>query len=229
MLKICAISDMHGRCPDLSIEKCNILFICGDIVPLRMQDNIAQSLKWFKTEFIPWCIKQPVEQIYMVGGNHDAFLERLEKEVKETLLGTNITILYNEGAEYMDAEGKIWTIWGSPLCHIFGQWSFMYSDDYNKSQYEKMPDNLDFLITHDAAFEHSDQCLGFFNQRDRQLHRGNIPLKEVVESKKPKYHFFGHLHTCDHNLIDYNGTNTVCVSLIDEAYNKTYEPFYLEL
>lgn len=227
MIKICGISDMHGQCPNLTIEKCDILFICGDIVPLKMQRNIPQSFSWFKKKFIPWCIAQPVEKVYLVGGNHDFFLEKLENEVKECLLGTKITILYNEGAEYIDNSGKSWTIWGSPLCHIFENWAFMYSDEYNKSQYEKMPENVDFLITHDAAYEHSDQCLGFMFQCDRDLHRGNIALKEVIENKKPRAHLFGHLHTCDHRVVDYDGTKTVCVSLINEAYDPTYEPFYL--
>lgn len=228
-MKICAISDIHGQFEDLSIESCDVLFICGDIVPLFMQNNIAQSFKWFKKNFIPWCTAQSADQIYMVGGNHDFFLERLEKEVKEALQGTNITILYNEGAEYTDNSGKIWTIWGSPLCHIFGNWAFMYSDNFNKVQYEKMPDNVDFLITHDAAYNHSDQCLGFHFAHEKELHRGNKPLQEVVENKNPKYHFFGHLHTCDHNVIVYNNTETACVSLLDEQYKKVFNPLYLNV
>lgn len=226
-MKICAISDIHGQFEGLQIQPVDVLFICGDIVPLRMQRNIPQSLSWFKKEFIPWCLAQPVDQIYMVGGNHDFCLEKSPSEVKQCLAGTNITILYNEGAEYLDEEtGKIYTIWGSPNCHIFGNWAFMYSDEYNKEQYEKMPKDLDFLITHDAAYEHSDQCLGFIMERERGLHRGNFPLKEVVEDKVPKNHFFGHLHTCNHEVVDYNGTKTVCVSLLNEGYNMIYKPFY---
>lgn len=225
-MKICGISDLHGKCPDLIVEPCDVLFICGDIVPLRMQRNVPQSFSWFRKEFIPWCNKQPVDKIYMVGGNHDFFLVN-EAEAKEHLINTNVTLLYNESAEYMDNNGKVWTIWGTPLCHLFGNWAFMNHDDYNKTQYEKMPENVDFLITHDAAFENSDQCLGFKYQYDRHLHRGNIALKEVIDQKHPKYHLFGHLHTCDHNMINYNGINTVCVSLLDEEYNRAYDPFYL--
>lgn len=228
-MRICAISDIHGQFKDLNIKESDILFICGDIVPLKMQRNIPQSLSWFKKEFIPWCIKQPVDQIYMVAGNHDFFLEKLEHEIKEVLLGSNITILYNEQAEYLDDSGKIWTIWGSPLCHIFGNWAFMYSDDYEKEKFELMPNKFDFLITHDAAFERSDQCLGFNSIYERELHRGNIALKEVLEKKRPEYHFFGHLHTCNHELKEFTGTMTACVSLLDENYSKVFDPLYLEV
>lgn len=226
-MKICAISDLHGNL-EFNIEPVDILFICGDIVPLNIQINHQKSRRWVRNEFIPWINQQPVEFVAMVGGNHDFFLT---SEDKSRLLfnGTKIKLLYNEGCEYMDDNGKIWTIWGSPLCHIYGDWAFMYSDEYNKEQYLKMPDNLDFLITHDAAYEHSDQCLGFSLDIEKDLHRGNIALKEVVELKKPKYHFFGHLHTCNHNFVDYNGTNTACVSLLDESYTMTYKPLYLEI
>ena len=229
MIKICAISDIHGQFEGLQIQPVDILFICGDIVPLRMQRNVAQSLSWFKKELMPWCLSQSVDQIYMVGGNHDFFLERLEREVKESLLGTNITILYNEAAEYMDDNGKIWTIWGSPLCHIFGNWAFMMSPEYELEQFEKIPDNLDFLITHDAAYGRSDVILDKSVWWADSSHIGNPELAEVLKTKHPKYHFFGHLHSCNHNFVDFEGTQTACVSLLNEQYKMTYEPLYLEV
>jgi hypothetical protein len=33
------------------------------------------------------------------------------------------------------------------------------------------------------------------------MYRGNISLQEVVEQKHPKYHFYGHLHICNHNIL----------------------------
>jgi len=228
MLNICAISDMHGQY-DFNVSPVNILFICGDIVPLKMQHNKPQSLKWFNRKFIPWCIKQPVDQIYIVAGNHDFFLEGYpESHIKEFLQGTNITILYNESAEYLDENsGKVYTIWGSPNCHIFGNWAFMYSDEYNKDMYERMPKNLDFLITHDAPYGRNDVLLQEDCSWANRKHIGNIPLVEVVQEKKPKYHFTGHLHSTDHELKDYDGTKTACVSLLNEDYNMVYKPLYL--
>lgn len=228
MIKICAISDLHGQFPDV-IEQCNILFICGDIVPLKMQRNIPQSFSWFKKKFIPWCKELPVEHIYMVAGNHDFLLEKNEGNVKDCLIGTNITILYNESAEYIDDNGKIYTIWGSPNCHIFGNWAFMYSDEYNKEMYERMPENLDFLITHDAPYGRNDVILREDCPWADGSHIGNPALTEVVKEKKPKYHFTGHLHTTDHELKDYDGTLTACVSLLNENYKMVYEPLYLEV
>lgn len=227
-MKIVALSDMHGHYDGFTIEPSEVMVICGDVVPVRMQRNIPQSFKWLKNAFIPWIERQPIEKVFMVFGNHDFFAEN-EEETKRTLIGTKITALYNESVEYLSNDGNTYSIFGSPLCHIFGKWAFMMSDEYNKEQYLKMPNDLDILITHDGAYGHSDQCLGFSRQEERDLHRGNIPLKEVVEEKKPRYHLFGHLHTCDHNVINYDGTKTACVSLLNELYDRVYDPLYLDI
>ena len=229
-MKICAISDIHGQFEGLSIEESDILFICGDIVPLRIQRNIPQSFKWFKEGFIPWCENQPVDFIYMVFGNHDFLGEAWMDLCKEAVRNTNIIILNNEGAAFIDLNsGKEYTIWGSPLCHIFGDWAFMMSPEYELEQFEKIPDNLDFLITHDAAYGRSDVILDKSVWWADGSHIGNPELAEVLKTKHPKYHFFGHLHTCDHEIIDYNGTQTACVSLLNEQYKMKFKPLYLSI
>jgi Icc-related predicted phosphoesterase len=224
-MKVCAISDLHGQLT-FDIEPVDVLFICGDIIPLNIQRDHQKSRRWVRNEFIPWTNKQPVNFIAMVGGNHDFFLT---SEDKSRLLfnDTKVKLLYNEGCEYTDYNGKTWTIWGSPLCHIYGNWAFMMSPEYELEQFKKIPDNLDFLITHDAAYGRSDIILD--KAKWSGSHICNPELAEVLETKQPKYHFFGHLHSCDHNLIDYNGTKTACVSLLDESYTMTYKPLYLEI
>ena len=142
-MKIVAISDMHGLQEYVHINECDILCICGDIVPLKMQRNIPQSMSWFKKQFIPWCEKQPCKQIYLVAGNHDFFMENNDKELNEILMGTKIIYLNNQSAEYLDEEsGKTYSIWGSPLCHIFGNWAFMYSPEYELEKFSLMPKNF---------------------------------------------------------------------------------------
>ena len=52
-MKICVTSDLHGILPKIE-EPCEVVLICGDIMPLRMQRNIPQSEKWLKTTFAEW-------------------------------------------------------------------------------------------------------------------------------------------------------------------------------
>lgn len=225
-MKLVALSDTHGQHEIIQIPKADILCICGDIVPLKMQSNIPQSLSWFKKRFIPWLQSLGIDQIYLIGGNHDFFLEKEEKQVKESLLGTNITYLNNNKAEYLDNDGVLWSIYGSPLCHRFGNWAFMYDEEYLGEKFSLIPKNLDILLTHDAPYNRNDQCFEGWNPTE---HIGNLPLLKAVEEKKPKYHFTGHLHTSDHNLVDYDGTKTACVSVLNERYGVAYTPLVLEL
>lgn len=227
-MKVCAISDLHGNL--ISVNKSDILFICGDIVPLYMQRNVAQSLKWFKADFLKWYSEQPVNQIYMVGGNHDFFLEKYPQECKECTYGTNITLLYDEGAEYYDEPlDRVFTIWGSPLCHQFGNWAFMPDKEYQEEKFSLIPTYVDFLITHDAAYGRNDTLLDKTVWWADGSHIGNPELAKALETRFPSYHFTGHLHSTDHNLVDYNGTKTACVSILDEGYKITYQPLYLKI
>lgn len=224
-MNICVLSDLHGQL--INIEPCELLLICGDIVPLNIQRNTDKSLQWFIGKFIPWCSSK-FNHVYFIGGNHDFFLEKEESTVKDYLEDSNITLLNNEEAIYSNSEKTI-KIWGSPMCHIFGNWAFMYDDEYEEKMFNKMPDKFDILLTHDAAYGRSDVLL----QKDIQWadgsHIGNLALNKVLENKYPKYHFFWHLHSCLHELTDFNGTLTACVSILDERYNYYYSPLYLNL
>ena len=70
-MKIGATSDLHGNLPD--IEPCDILFICGDIIPLHYQTNMISSLAWFQTKFLPWCRDNAAKNVVFIAGNHKIF------------------------------------------------------------------------------------------------------------------------------------------------------------
>ena len=224
-MKICAISDMHGQY-DFNIDPVDILFICGDIIPLYMQRNHEQSFRWLENFFVPWCNKQECKQIYLVAGNHDFALENNDKKINEIFKSTKIIYLNNQGAEYYDKESdKTYTIWGSPMCHIFFNWAFMYDPEYEYSEFSKMTDNCDFVITHDAPYGTSDICLEHWNKE----HIGNPELAKVVSEKNPEYLFHGHLHSTNHDCEMLGNTKVYNVSLLNEDYNMKYYPLYLEV
>jgi Icc-related predicted phosphoesterase len=60
-------------------------------------------------------------------------------------------------------------------------------------------------------------------------HIGNKPLQEAIIKAHPKYHVSGHLHSCDHALIDYNGIKHANVSILDEQYQPVYTPLYIDV
>ena len=85
-MKICAISDMHGRL-DFNIKPCDILCICGDILPTTIQSLHEWSIKWLIEEFIPWCEKQPCEKVFFIAGNHDFVFMHHPDDIDEILEG----------------------------------------------------------------------------------------------------------------------------------------------
>lgn len=225
-MKIVGISDLHGQLSGYTIPEADILCICGDISPLKFQFNIPSMDGWFKKRFIPWCQEQPVEQVYLIAGNHDNFLENRHYTIHKYLMGTKINYIEDSLCEYVDDNGKIWKIWGTPWCHIFGNWPFMRSSEVLTKKFSLIPEDIDILLTHDAAYGRNDQC---FEGRVPNKHIGNIELANRLNEINPKIHLTGHLHSSQHKIIEYNGTKTACVSLLDENYNLSYKPLIIDV
>ena len=225
-MRICGISDMHGQY-DFSVEKSDILCICGDVFPLMIQDYTKDSEKWVKNRFIPWCNEQPVEKVFVVGGNHDFYLYRHSDKFRELIKDTKIIYLQDESYSHIDNDGRVFKIYGTPWCHQFGRWAFMgYSDEKLKEIYDNMPDDVDILLTHDATYGCSDVLAV---DRRKQGHIGGPALRDIVLEKKPKLHLHGHLHTTNHDKETLGDTDIYCVSLLDEDYIMYYKPLYIEV
>lgn len=227
-MKICAFSDMHGQL-DFKVEPCNIVLICGDIVPLNIQSKMTDSEAWFKEIFIPWCNNLPCEKVVFIAGNHDFILydhpDRIRMMLKEN--GDKITYLDCEILEY---DGKI--IYGTPMCKPFGRWAFMPSYEEQDERYErhlKAIGKIDIVMSHDAPYGISDVLL----QKDCPWadgsHIGNKSLRKFIDYAKPSLVLQGHLHSTNHEKTEHNGSNVYCVSLLNENYEMTYKPLYLEI
>lgn len=231
-MKICAISDLHGDFP--IINKSDILLIAGDIVPLKIQFNKPESKKWLETEFAYWIKSLPVDRVYMVAGNHDAYFESINSmqlatfieacEYKLKYLKNNWLIHRHELVQY--------SIFGTPYCHIFGSWPFMRTDEYMEEKFKEIPETVDIIISHDPPYGigQVDQILESRRYNNHVLeHVGNPPLAKQLEKTKFKLLVCGHIHSGDHYPFEYNGGIVVNVSVKDENYELKYEPFYYEI
>lgn len=228
-MKVVALSDLHGYLPE--VPECDVLLICGDITPLKIQRNIPQSKKWLSHEFADWVNAAPCEMVYMVGGNHDFALASMYKNdiTKTSILygPTNhkIMLLDNKSESYY-FEGKKYTIWGTPYCKIFGNWAYMYEPETLKEAYATMPEDCDIVLTHDAP----KLCgLGVIHQRFDREDAGNPWLADEIMRKHPKYVFCGHIHSGEHNLQTLDDIKMANVSFVDESYMATFEPLIIEL
>lgn len=230
-MKICVTSDLHGILPKIE-EPCEVVLICGDIMPLRMQRNIPQSEKWLKTTFADWVNNLPCESVIMVGGNHDFALANMYRQpLKINSILSNPTngkleLLDNEATSVISKDGKVYDIWGTPYCKIFGNWAYMYEPETLIKAYESMPQHCDIVISHDAP----KLCgLGVIHQRFDREDAGNPWLADEMLRKHPRYTFCGHIHSGEHELQTLGDMKMANVSLVDETYTETFKPLYLDV
>ena len=228
-MKICAISDMHGKYDfTFKIEPCDLLLICGDIVPLDIQGNLDSSLEWVNDFFIPWCKDLPCDKVIFIAGNHDKVMKIRTTEIKDLLKGQD-KVVYLECETYVY---KGYVIYGTPICKIFGRWSFMEPQDMQMKRYErhlKNIDRIDIIMSHDTPYGISDVVLQADCPWGDGTHIGNQALRFFVDAAQPKLMFHGHIHSSNHECEMCGETEVYNVSLLDEKYELAYEPLYIEI
>lgn len=226
-MKVCVTSDLHGYLPE--IEQCELLLICGDIVSLKHQRYSKSCKQWYTKVFQPWIDSLPCNKVLFIPGNHEVGMEGHEGEYKKLFGSHNkATVLFHESYEYLGSDGKTYKIFGTPYCKIFGNWAFMKSNSDLKEKFSEIPEGLDILFTHDVAYGYADQSLQDIGWGTEE-HFGTVELRDAILEKKPKYHFSGHIHTANHNLIMIGDTKHYNVSYVDETYTTTFKPLYIEI
>lgn len=234
-MKICSISDLHGNLVYYpsnywkDLWECEVLFICGDILPLEIQRDMIKSIEWLVDEFLPWAENLPVEKVFFIAGNHDFWFERNDIPAHKIFpQSQKVTYLKNELVEYTSSQdSKTYKIFGSPYCKIFGLWPFMRSADMLARKFNEIPENIDILFTHDAPYGTSDVCLE--GRWADGSHIGNKQLQEAVIAKKPRYHFHGHLHSSNHEEELLGETKVFNTSILDERYLIMYDPLIIRI
>ena len=231
-LRVVAISDIHGYFPIIE-EPADILLIAGDISPLEIQFDKPKMKIWLETEFAYWIKSLPVDRVFLIAGNHDSYLESISKTNILALQQAcvKLTYLKNEVCDYVDSYGQVWTIFGTPYCHIFGNWPFMRSDKYMTEKFKQIPDEVDIIISHDPPFAAGDVdvILEAPQHRFERMftHLGNDPLRDRIEKVNYKLLVCGHIHGGSH---DFNEEwKSVNVSYLNEYYEPHYDPFYITL
>lgn len=234
-MKVAVISDNHGFLPIYpsnywkELEECELLLICGDIIPLHIQFDMPKSKQWLVEEFKPWAASLPVEQVYFIAGNHDAWLERNDLTAHQIFsFHDKVTYLKNEYVDYLSIQdSKVYRIFGTPYCHIYGNWPFMRDEETLAKKFNQIPGNVDILISHDAPYGTSDICFQGWSA-DGQ-HKGCSELRDTIIEHKPKLVLHGHLHSSNHGEELLGETKVYNTSILNEQYELVYEPLIIRL
>ena len=237
-MKITALSDFHGMLPTLK-EETDLLLIAGDISPFSIQGNKTEMWEWLETSFRKWIEEVPAFRVILIAGNHDFIFESSSKKKIydwEQSFDGKLVYLENEYYELGREGEESIKIFGTPYCHIFGNWPYMRSPKVLKEKFLSIPEELDILITHDPVFSlgSSDVILKpKYQSQAHYNHVGNPELYErliEMEGKAPKYVICGHIHSGEHQLEDHLGMKVANVALMDEYCDRlAYEPLIFEI
>ena len=183
-MKICAFSDTHGEHHKIAIssdEKIDLMIFAGDFACTQDELELIEFLDWFSNF--------PSKHKIFVAGNHDLQFEDNFEYSKEMCQQRDIIYLQDEA---VNIEGL--KVYGSPWTPIFRDTkSFKkeaFGQELNKI-WDKIPHDLDILITHGAPYEILDLLPA---ENNASVNAGDKLLLDKIKKVKPKIHVFGHCH-----------------------------------
>lgn len=214
-LKIVAISDTHNNdLTKLSLPEGDILIHSGDFTMRGTLDEVRAAMGQLKE------IAQNYSWVVFIAGNHDWLFER-QPEVAEALVPKNCIYLNDSSTTIKGVN-----FYGSPIQPWFGGWAFNRNPGQQiQRHWDMIAPNTDVLITHGPAYG----ILDITNIGATEEHCGDIQLLRTIHDKvKPKVHICGHIHE-NNGILQIGKTRFVNGSLLDDYYNKVYDPviFYL--
>lgn len=184
-MKIVALSDTHGKHQQVKFEEKHLnadMFVYAGDFTLNIDPNpLSDEIKKKTQIFLNWMSRQPQKYKILIGGNHDFFAERKFAEFK-TMLPSNIIYLNNEVVEI---EGL--KIFGSPNTANLPGWAFGDFEHNMNNYYDKIPSDVDVLITHSPPY-------GILDLSSSGNRYGSKTLLEKMKEIKPKINMFGHVH-----------------------------------
>jgi len=230
LIDVLASSDFHGNLPKVETPF-DLFLVCGDICPAH-DHYVSFQKEWLETEYVDWVKSLPFKDdesmVVMTWGNHDYFGERGSKIDVAALVHAcdgKLAVLKNEAFTWWHETDKV-EIFGTPYCKLFGSWPFMVSEETLDKKFAKIPEGLDFLITHDSPTLND---LGKIHEGWQPgVQAGNVALDRHIMRAMPKFVFSGHIHSGNHELGSIEGVSMANVSYVDETYSPRWEPLHVK-
>lgn len=207
-MKIVFLSDTHNRLGNIRVPDGDMLIHCGDFCGSGTLEEVAR----FNEQMNELSHQYKI----VVAGNHDWPFETNNDLARSLLTG----MIYLQD-ELVEIEGL--RIYGSPWQPQFRDWAFNLPrrSDQLKSKWDRIPENIDILITHGPPHGILD-CAPFFRRVGCEL------LRERVMKLKPRIHCFGHIHL-SYGMEKHEGTIFINAANLDELYRPVNKPIVIEL
>ena len=180
-VRLVCISDTHGMHERISgkLPEGDILIHAGDLLGHGTVEELV--------DVNDWLAQQPHPHKIVIAGNHDAAFQTTPEDARTAL--TSATYLEDSGIDILGL-----TFWGSPWTPRFMNWYFMLQPGEEAQCWDKIPDDVDVLITHGPPKRILDEVPDPF-ERYRITHVGCPVLLDAITRKvQPALNVFGHIH-----------------------------------
>jgi len=182
LVTILHLSDTHSLHRSMAdLPSADILIHSGDVAKVGSESELGDFNQWL------WSIQHKFRHILVISGNHDYWdtnwrLNRGEVAAAEAhhpnylqRKVTNARVLNHELVTVMGLK-----IWGAG-------WHPRRGDSMSGNNYSDIPEEVDVLVTHEAAF-------GIFDLTGGGHWGSSQELLKAIYRVKPKVHLFGHIH-----------------------------------
>ncbi len=209
-MKIVVIADMHGDTDNLSMPEADMLIVAGDFSANGTLYDIFKFNTWLGSLNYKWKI--------VIAGNHELICESFQYVM--------ICNYIPNGIYLQDSSVTIEGIkfYGSPWQPKFNNWAFNLPRDSKllQKKWDILHEDTDILITHSPPYGILDK------KSDDGESLGCKFLRNKVDSIRPTYHVFGHVHG-GYGSQDTEFTTFVNASLLNEAYELINKPSVIEI
>jgi Icc-related predicted phosphoesterase len=202
-MKIVCIADTHNREDDLIIPDGDIIIHAGDLTEGGTKREVTQFINWFSS--------LPHSHKIFIAGNHDYYLEDIDKETFAKSLPKGVHYLHNTALSLGNIK-----FWGTPQVPSLTRWAFKEPFYWND-----IPKDTDILISHVPPYE-------ILDLHDRNFHLGDKVLAKRVDKLSLSYHIFGHVHDA-YGLTRIKNTIFVNASSVDSTGRYFNPPIILDV
>lgn len=218
-------SDTHGlhdqirNCPEA-----DVLLHAGDLTNTGEVHQLGSLAQWLE--------KYPAQHKIVIAGNHDITLQPSYYEKSWRRFHTEPydceearALLSNGCCTYLEDEATEvngYRIYGSPWQPAFCDWAFnLEVGAACKAAWDKIPSDVDILITHGPPFGMNDNC----SDGSRQ---GCKELLKAIQSRNVAVSIAGHLHS-GYGVTGDGVTLFANASTCDSKYNPINSPIVFDL
>ena len=173
--KIVMLSDIHDQYHHLGEpEQGDILLLAGDLTNRGKESELIHCNNWLA--------KQDFTHKVVIPGNHDITFETKWPWAESKLFNADAIL----DQELYVADGI--KIWGEPRQPFFYDWAFnVRRGDMKKQCWDKVPPDIDILLTHGPPW-------GVLDQNEQGVHCGDVAQREWILEYQPRMVVCGHIH-----------------------------------